>query len=72
MAYEISYSDGRTDTADTYEAAIEIIEAEYPDAVIGHDGDLSDRGDRTLCWADESSIANDDGANAVATIRRAD
>jgi hypothetical protein len=69
--YEITYTDGRTDTAETYEAAVAIIEAEYEEAEIGHDGDLSDGGDRTLCWADEASSVNDDGANAVASIREA-
>ena len=69
-AYEISYSDGRTDEASSYADAIAIIRAEYgPDAVTEHDGDLSDGGDRTICWADEASSDNDDGANAVASIR---
>lgn len=68
--YEISYTDGRTDTVDSYDAAVAIIESEYPGAEIGHDGDLSDGGDRTLCWSDEESSVNDDGANAVASIRR--
>lgn len=68
--YTISYTDGRSDTAESYEAAKAIIEAEYPDAEIGHDGDLSDGGDRTLCWADEASSVNDDGARAVASIRK--
>ena len=69
--YEISYTDGRTVETDSYEAAVATIEAEYPDAAIGHDGDLSDGGDRTLCWADEASSVNDDGAHAVASIRLA-
>ena len=67
--YEISYTDGRTDEASSYADAIAIIRAEYPDAVTEHDGDLSDAGDRTLCWSDEASSLNDDGANAVASIR---
>ena len=44
----------------------------WPDAVIGHDGDLDDGGDRTFCWRDDDSAVNDDGANAVATITRSD
>ena len=45
--------------------------ADWPEAEIGHDGDLTDSGDRTLCWADEPSSINDDGARAVASIRLA-
>lgn len=71
MSYTISYSDGRTDTAETYDAACEAVRAVYPGAEIGHDGDLSEHGDRTLCWADEDSSIDDDGQRAIATIRRA-
>lgn len=70
--YQIDWTDGRTESHDTYEAACDAVTAEYPDAEIGHDGDLTDGGDRTLCWADEASSANDDGARAVASIRRAE
>ena len=48
------------------------IRREWPEAVIGHDGDLDEGGDRTFCWADDDSAVNDDGANAVATITRSD
>ena len=67
--YRINYTDGRRDVADSYDAALNLIQAEYPDAICEHDGDLSDGGDRTLCWADEASSVNDDGAHAVASIR---
>lgn len=68
--YKISYTDGREDSAETYDAAKAIIVGEYPDAEIGHDGDLEGFGDRTLCWASEEDSVDDDGANAVASIRR--
>ena len=69
----LSYTDGRSDVeTETYEDAIAAIEAEWPDAEIGHDGDLTDGGDRTLCWSDEVSSRDDDGAHAVASIRRAE
>ena len=68
----ISYTDGRIADFDSYDAAVGAIEAQYEDAEIGHDGDLTDGGDRTLCWADNASSINDDGANAVATIRWAE
>lgn len=65
----VSYTDGRTADFDNYDAAVDAIEAQYEDAEIGHSGDLQDGGDRTLCWADEANSVNDDGANAVASIR---
>ena len=67
--YIISYTDGREDTAETYEGAQAAVLARYPDAEIGHDGDLDGGGDRTLCWATEEDSVNDDGARAVASIR---
>ena len=72
MYYAISYADGTSTLAISYETAVAAIKADYPAAVVGHDGDLSDGGDRTLCWADETDAANDDGANAIASIIRSD
>jgi hypothetical protein len=69
MSYEVQWSVGRCDQYDSYDEAAEAILTEYPDAVIGHDGDLTDGGYRTLAWADEASSLNDDGAHAVASIR---
>ena len=70
--YCINYSNGNSDTANTLKTAIAAIKADYPSAVIGHDGDLSDGGDRTLCWANETDAAKDDGGNAIASIIRSD
>ena len=71
--HEISYTNGQpTVTTDTYDEAIEILQAEYPDLESGHDGDLSDGGDRTLAWACEEDAVNDAGQNAVASIREAE
>ena len=36
---------------------------------IGHNGDLSDGGERTLFWADKKDAENDDGANALGEVR---
>lgn len=70
--YTITYTDGRHDVeCETYEMAVAAIESEWQGAEIGHDGDLSDGGERTLCWADEESSINDAGARAVASIRAA-
>lgn len=66
----VKYSDGRCESYESYDAAIASVTEEYPDAEIGHDGDLECGGDRTLCWPDAESAANDDGRRAIATIRR--
>lgn len=73
MRVTINYTDGRPDTEhDDYDAAIEHLICEFPGCEYGHDGDLTDGGDRTLVWADEESSINDDGGKAVASIRAAD
>jgi hypothetical protein len=62
--------DDRVVTASTWEGVVRWIRDRYPDAEIGHDGDMEDGGTRTLCWADEADAVNDDGAKAIATITR--
>jgi hypothetical protein len=52
-----------------YDAATKFAGAE---GVVGHDGDLSEGGDRTLIWASEADAENDPGVNAIGSIRRAD
>jgi hypothetical protein len=70
--YYLHFTNGRKDTiVDSYRAAIAMMQAEYPNAVTEHDGDLTDGGDCTWIWAYEASSVNDDGANAVASIRKA-
>lgn len=67
----IDYTDGRDPSdAGTFDAALAICADHWPDLVYGHDGDMSDGGDRTLVWACEADSIDDDGARAVATIRR--
>jgi len=68
--YITKWRDGSTSTSVTLQDAIDLVASAYPEAEIGHAGDLADGGDRTLCWADEESSADDDGARAVASIRR--
>jgi hypothetical protein len=65
----VSWADGREERCETYAEALECVDAEC--GVVGHDGDLTDGGDRTLCWATESDSVDDAGARAVASIRRA-
>lgn len=67
--YEIVRSSGSTTSHDTYRAAVDACKAEWSSAEIGHDGDLTCGGERTLVWADEMSSVDDDGARAVASIR---
>jgi len=72
ITYKIAHSHGQTETGiDTYEEALERVRAVYgADCEIGHDGDLTDGGDRTLVWSDEDTARNDDGSRAVAKITR--
>lgn len=70
VTYEIQYSDGAVARGYASEdLAREAIIARYPNAAIGHDGDLSDHGDRTLAWACDADATDDDGARAIAAIR---
>lgn len=69
MSYAIKYSDGSTTGGyDTVAAARAAISARYPAASVGHAGDLSDGGTRTLVWATEDDAIGDDGQRAVAAI----
>ena len=68
MAFEVKFTNGVTDTFETLDAAKASVHLLYPDAEIGHDGDLDDYGDRTLCWENEQDSVNDDGQKAVASI----
>jgi len=70
--YTIEWSNGDTETHDTYDAALSAIRARYPLAEVGHSGDLRDGGARTLAWANEADADNDDGANACAVIKAAE
>ena len=67
--YEIRMSNGRTLSGyETYQAAVDACREEWSGCEMGHDGDISDGGERTLVWADEASSVDDDGARAVASI----
>ena len=54
----------------TYDEAVERVRQAWPEAVIGHDADLTDGGDLTMCWSceEEQSKDDDDGVRACATI----
>lgn len=68
MSYTISWNGGRKTTHETYEAAQDAILDAYPEAEIGHDGDLLGGGDRTLAWRNEEESTDDAGARAIAAI----
>jgi hypothetical protein len=71
--YEINYTNGQaSEDFPSLDACIDRLTEQYPDLEYGHDGDLSNGGDRTLVWANYSDSLNDDGANAVASIRFAE
>jgi len=58
-------------THDTYDEAVDAADKfAGTDGVVGHSGDLSDGGDRTLIWPSEEEADNDDGANAIGSIRK--
>lgn len=72
MTYEVTFTNGEeAERYDTYEQAKESVLARWPDAEIGHDGDLDGFGDRTLFWLSEEDSENDDGARALGSIREA-
>lgn len=69
MRFEIRYANGDvTRYTDTYDESIELLESQYPDGEIGHDGDISEGGCRTLAWSCEEDSEGDDGKKAVASI----
>lgn len=70
--YKITHSHGVTESGiETYEEAVSRVREVYgAECQIGHSGDISDGGRKTLCWADEAASNNDDGSHACAAIRR--
>jgi len=66
--YEIRWAWGRVENFPTWDEVEARVLDEFPEAAIGHPGDLSDFGDRTLCWRTEEEALNDPGARAVCVI----
>lgn len=66
--YQIRWSNGHIETCESYAEACTEVRRLYPDAEIGHDGDLTELGDRTLCWANEDASIDDDGQAAICSI----
>lgn len=71
MTYTIKFaSGGREETYPTYEAAKDAVLKIWPEAEIGHSGDLDDGGNVTRCWRNEQESIDDSGYAAVASIYR--
>lgn len=70
MTYAIQHSHGQTETGFvTYEAALAAVRSVYGEGCeIGHDGDISEGGERTLVWPDTDTAENDDGSRACCSI----
>lgn len=70
--FKVHFADGSVSKAydTTQECLAAEIDGRWPNYFAGHAGDLEDGGDHTLVWASEAASENDDGANAVASIRR--
>lgn len=67
--YEVSFTNGsRPEHFDTYQDALDWVSSRYEE--VGHDGDLSGGGDRTLFWDTEEDSIDDDGARAAGSIYR--
>jgi len=68
MNYRIIHAHGTTERHATYEEAIAAVRAVYRSAAIGHDGDIAQGGEQTLCWVDDETATNDDGSRACCSI----
>lgn len=68
--FEIVTASGRRKSFGCYEAAKDAAMGWWPSCVIGHAGDLSDGGDRTLIWETEDAASSDAGVLAIAKIAK--
>lgn len=55
---------------DSYAEAVAMVQQHLPGCEMGHAGDITDGGQRTLVWADAADADGDDGSQAVAVIVR--
>ena len=57
-------------TASTWESVVRYIRERYPNAEIGHDGDMEDGGDWTMAWVqtEEQAAAGEVEGTPIATI----
>lgn len=67
--YKLKHSHGITEKFESYEDAVAAVKSVYgDDAEIGHDGDIPDGGQRTLCWQDAATAIDSDGSRACCEI----
>lgn len=67
--YTIKHARGISETGFTsYADAVDAVRSVYKSAAIGHDGDISEGGRRTLCWVDDEIATDDDGSRACCAI----
>ncbi len=67
--YQIRHKFGHVTTLrGTYDEACAAVRAIYQSAAIGHDGDISHGGARTLCWTCDEVADGDDGTRACCSI----
>ena len=72
MGFAVEFSNGRrlyvhTPGVEGYDEAVALAKSEGA-VEVGHDGDLTSGGDRTLCWASEEDAHDHDGARALCSI----
>jgi len=66
---KIEYQNGKVEDVENEDAAKDIIEAEYPDAVYGDDWEqINEYRRRLLVWENEDAAEEDDGSHAIAEI----
>lgn len=65
--FRLSHRDGRKVAVLSYAEAIYLASL-WGARSVGHQGDLEDGGDRTLCWESELTGLDDNGSRAICTI----
>jgi hypothetical protein len=66
--YTLNFYGSSSTSHDTHEEAVAAFMAMYPDGDVGHCGDLTSGGERTLCWENPVDADGDDGYAASAEI----
>lgn len=67
MSFTIKFHSGETVNTSTYAEAIFAVAMRHDNVSIGHDADISQGGDRTICWPSDAPGTEDELA-ALATI----
>ena len=69
MSYLAELIGQQTTCWETYTEALVWIMDIHPGCTLGHPGDITDGGDRTLVWTSADDAEGDDGSQAIAQIR---